>query len=78
MNDYDIKLPKSNPKSPLNKLDMEMLDARIMSHGAPTLSLQNLIDRLLVQAIGNSTSLPTFYSLVEEYGLIVYDKEIDV
>lgn len=47
-------------------------------YGPPTLSLQNFIGCLLVEAIGNSTSLPTFYCLVEEYGLIVYDKVIDV
>jgi len=35
MNDYDIKLPKSNPKAPLDKHDIKTLDARIMSYGPP-------------------------------------------
>lgn len=73
----NIELPKLKPKAPLDKFDKEIQDARIIANGAPTLSLQNFIDRLLVEATGNNTPLPTFYSLAEEYGLVVYDKVID-
>jgi len=71
-NVLDVKL-----KSPLDKLDKEMQDARIIADGAPTLSLRNFIEHLLVEATGTSPPLSTFYSLVEEYGLVVYDKVME-
>jgi hypothetical protein len=73
----NIELPKLKPKAPLDKLYKEIEDARIIANGAPTLSLQNFIDRLLVEAVGESKPLPSFYDLVEVYGLVVYDKVID-
>ena len=67
-------------KAPLKKLDkkmQEIQDAQIIARGAPTISLKDFIDCLLVEAIGFNNTLPTFYSLVEEYGLFVYDKVIE-
>ncbi|MGZ5573926.1 MAG: hypothetical protein ACXWEO_02770 [Methylobacter sp.] len=60
-------------KAPLNKLDKELQDARIIENGAPTISLWSFIGRLLVEATGDSLTLPTFYRLVEEGGLVIYD-----
>jgi hypothetical protein len=64
-------------KAPLDKIDKGLLDARTIALRSPTLSLQNFIDRVLADAIGTKATLPTFYDLVEEHGLIVYDKVID-
>jgi hypothetical protein len=60
-------------KAPLDKIDKGLQDARIIENGAPTISLRSFIDRLLVEATGDSATLPTFYRLVEEGGLVVYD-----
>jgi hypothetical protein len=60
-------------KAPLDQLDKVLRDARIIENGAPTISLRSFIDRLLVEATGDSATLPTFYRLVEEGGLVVYD-----
>jgi len=67
-------------KAPLKKLDkkmQEMQDAQIIASGAPTISLKDFIDCLLAEAIGVNNTLPTFYKLVEEDGMVVYDKVIE-
>jgi hypothetical protein len=68
---------ESETKAPLDKLDKELRDARIIENGAPTISLRSFIGRLLVEATGDSATLPTFYRLVEEGGLVVYDGVLD-
>jgi hypothetical protein len=67
-------------KVPLKKTDkktQEIRDAQIFANGAPTISLRDFIDFLLAEAIGVNNTLPTFYKLVEEYGMVVYDKVIE-
>lgn len=73
----NTELKKLKAKAPLDKLDRELQDARIIANGPPIISLWEFIDRLLVEATGNNAPLPAFYSLVEVYGLVVYDKVID-
>jgi hypothetical protein len=59
---------------PLNRLDKEKQDEQI---SAPTVRLCTFIDRVLVEAIGDNTTLPTFYYLVENHGLLIRDKVIE-
>lgn len=78
----DAKLECNTPNevrltAPLDKPDKEMQEMRIVADGAPTLSLRNFIEHLLVEATGTRSPLSAFYSLVEEYGLVVYDKVIE-
>jgi hypothetical protein len=61
-------------KAPLNELDDEAQkkeDALIINRGAPSISLWQFIDYLLPEI--NGTSLPSFYRLIEEFELVVYD-----
>jgi len=76
----NTELRKLKAKVPLDKLGKEfneLQDAWIIANGPPTVSLWEFIDRLLVESTGNNAPLPIFYSLVEVYGLVVYDKVID-
>ena len=64
-------------KPPLDKKDNEEQKGKILASGGPTISLQNFIDDLLVEAIADNNVLPTFYSLVRDYNLTIYDKIMD-
>jgi hypothetical protein len=67
----------ANPKTPLTKDDKKAQDERIIRNGAPTVSLRDFVDEILGDELEDFDTLPTFYRLVEEYGLVVYDGVVD-
>jgi hypothetical protein len=64
-------------KPPLSRKAKVAQDARVLKNGAATISLRDFVDSLLVRAIGDDDTLPSFYSLVEDNGLVIYDKVRD-
>ena len=74
---FEIDELRRKSKAPLDRLDKEVQSKTTIANCVPTLSLQNFIDRLLAEAIGDNDPLPTFCKLVEEDGMVIHDKVIE-
>ena len=68
---------QNKTKPPLDREQQKSQDSEFIELGYPEMPLRRFIDTLLTKELGRNGAFKAFYSLVEDYGLEIYDKPID-